>query len=723
MMCTFLSAGDLLLLKLSMAVVIRLQGLPDSAGTADIRWYFQGLFIPKGGVHIIGGTFGEAFIVFASDEHARLAVSRSGGIVQGSRINLFLSSRAEMNSAIEMSHKLAEEEAAYEIDAVVNQCRSAVPNCQLDSTGNNSNMSWCNSGPSCNSATNSAPCKPTAYLFVCGMPESISEHEIKVFFHKLNILEVILLINVNGQTTGDFFVKLSSPQDATEAVMRGNGKQMGSRILSVAYATESQWIAAGGRVGVPAVEGMPKMAPSHSFPERYSPSQSWCQSPKTCVSSSCDDKPKKAPRYSSSKSYSQSRSRSRSPKRYRSSSHDKAKKAHRHSLSRSYSRSRSRSRSPRKYKDSYLDDRPKKASKRSVLKNYSRSRSQSRSPKKYTSLSRSCSPRKQDFYIRMKHLIDSIEKRDIKKFFKGAELTDDQIRFLYNEQHRKTEAFVTFKKEIDYFNALCRHKEPLNNCTAYIFPISKKAMLDELKHLETTRKTENRERKRSVSHAFQKNCLYVRNLPCDVSKNDVKQFFYGFDLSNNDIHLLCDTAGVGLGEALVQFRSEDEAAKAELLNRKTFLETEVLLRLITKEQMKKLSTNILPELPKPSPSLSDSAVNKTVLPQSGSYCSQMISFPEVMFQPHQHEFLQNAVNVKTAAASVKLENLPFMVNFEEVFNFFHGYHILPESLTIQSSLDGTEAVIILRSYEEAVAAVQQLNGRPLGKNKIRVSLV
>ena len=44
-----------------MAVVIHLQGVPIAVGTMD----FSGLTIPDGGVHIVGGELGEAFIVFA----------------------------------------------------------------------------------------------------------------------------------------------------------------------------------------------------------------------------------------------------------------------------------------------------------------------------------------------------------------------------------------------------------------------------------------------------------------------------------------------------------------------------------------------------------------------------------------------------------------------------------------------------------------------------------
>ena len=47
-----------------MNVIIRLQNLPWSANASDIRQYFKGLQIPEGGVHIVGGENGDAFIAF-----------------------------------------------------------------------------------------------------------------------------------------------------------------------------------------------------------------------------------------------------------------------------------------------------------------------------------------------------------------------------------------------------------------------------------------------------------------------------------------------------------------------------------------------------------------------------------------------------------------------------------------------------------------------------------
>ncbi|CAL1291570.1 unnamed protein product [Larinioides sclopetarius] len=84
-----------------MSIIIRLQNLPLSAKSGDIRHFFGGLRIPNGGVHIVGGEKGDAFIAFESDEDARLAMRKDGGKLMGSRVKLYLSSYMEMQHEIE----------------------------------------------------------------------------------------------------------------------------------------------------------------------------------------------------------------------------------------------------------------------------------------------------------------------------------------------------------------------------------------------------------------------------------------------------------------------------------------------------------------------------------------------------------------------------------------------------------------------------------------------
>ncbi|XP_072168820.1 uncharacterized protein [Diadema setosum] len=89
-------------------IILRLQGLPWSATAKDIRQYFEGLSIPDGGVHIIGGEEGDVFIAFTTDDDARKAMQRQKQPLCGSRIMLLLSSKAEMQEVIAESRATAQ---------------------------------------------------------------------------------------------------------------------------------------------------------------------------------------------------------------------------------------------------------------------------------------------------------------------------------------------------------------------------------------------------------------------------------------------------------------------------------------------------------------------------------------------------------------------------------------------------------------------------------------
>ncbi|KAG5454823.1 hypothetical protein CSKR_108372 [Clonorchis sinensis] len=90
-----------------MSVIIRLQNLPMSANASNIRRFFGGLAIPEGGVHIVGGTDGDAFIAFATDEDARKAMLLDRQAINGAPVRLFLSSKTEMQSVIESARSSA----------------------------------------------------------------------------------------------------------------------------------------------------------------------------------------------------------------------------------------------------------------------------------------------------------------------------------------------------------------------------------------------------------------------------------------------------------------------------------------------------------------------------------------------------------------------------------------------------------------------------------------
>ncbi|XP_052032062.1 RNA-binding protein 12B-B [Apodemus sylvaticus] len=486
-----------------MAVVIRLLGLPFIAGPVDIRHFFNGLTIPDGGVHIIGGKVGEAFIIFATDEDARRAISRSGGFIKDSSVELFLSSKVEMQKTIEMKRtarvgrgrpgsgasgvgnmyhfidSLREEERHSGYGSLVNQ-----------DAGFHTN----GTGPDLRPRKTRPLKAENPYLFLRGLPYLVNEDDVRVFFSGLCVDGVILLKHHDGRNNGDAIVKFASCVDASGG-LKCHRSFMGSRFIEVMQGSEQQWIEFGG------------------------------------TASKGGDSP-----------------------RMRSEEHSPSRRINgRHFRNRSHSKSRTRSRSP------------------------------------------------VGFYVHLKNLSLNTNKRDLRNLFRDTDLSNDQIKFLYKDERRTRYAFVMFKNQKDYNTALGLHKTVLQYRPVLIDPVSRKEMVKILECYEKKRPLSlEKGRPGCVSQKYsqegfscsgQKLCIYIRNLPFDVTKGEVQKFFADFSLVEDDIYLLRDDKGVGLGEALVRFKSEEQAMKAERLNRQRFLGIEVLLRLISEEQMQEFGVN------------------------------------------------------------------------------------------------------------------------------------
>ncbi|XP_074056278.1 RNA-binding protein 12B isoform X4 [Macrotis lagotis] len=762
-MCTFLSAGHYWLwFELSMAVVIRLQGLPVIAGPVDIRHFFSGLNIPDGGVHIIGGEIGEAFIIFATDEDARRAMSRSGGFIKDSPVELFLSSKTEMQNTIEMKRKRFDRGGR---ELISGSKRPGSSSSGASGVGSLSNLVEAikkginkpgydpSDDPEAGFHTNGTrhgimgPRKETRmfksdnrYLFLRGLPYSATEDEVRAFFPGLCVDGVILLKHPTGRNNGDCLVKFATSHDALGGLQR-HRHYMGSRFVEVSPASEQQWIDCGGSIDI--------------------------------------------------KDEVHFRSEERSPQR---------------GINDAHSKKRSRSKSPRRVKR------------------------RSRSPHKY------------GFYVHLKNLSLSVEKRDIKNFFRDTDLASDQIKFLYKDQKRTGSAFVMFKTLRDYNSALALHKFILFHRQVLIDPISKKTMLKFIECYEKKRSgSVGRERPGHIpeknyreGHSGPKLCIYIRNFPFDVTKVEVQKFFAGFSIDEDDVYLLYDDKGVGLGEALVKFKSEEQAMKAESLNRRRFLGTEVLLRLISEEQMQEFGVNISSV---PGEKMQDHSQTRDRDEHSHSVDTQGLSVhsfgPPGKFRHPPEDFRQQPDNFRHPpddfrhppdrhppddfrhppdrhppddfrhppdrhppddfrqpdnfrpppddfmcppddfrgprpfmnfgppegepfgrfdfgnnnmggfpegrfmsdpnfncgsgrVTPIKIMNLPFKANVNEILDFFHGYGVIPESVSIQYNEQGLplgEAIVAMVNYDEAMAAINDLNDRPVGPRKVKLILL
>ncbi|GAB4856037.1 hypothetical protein Ancab_024676 [Ancistrocladus abbreviatus] len=87
--------------------LLRLRGLPFSAGKEDIMEFFKEFVLSEAGIHITfnpdGRPTGEAFVKFASPEDSQAAMAKDRKTLGSRYIELFISSPQELNDALSRS--------------------------------------------------------------------------------------------------------------------------------------------------------------------------------------------------------------------------------------------------------------------------------------------------------------------------------------------------------------------------------------------------------------------------------------------------------------------------------------------------------------------------------------------------------------------------------------------------------------------------------------------
>lgn len=624
-----------------MVVVIRLQGLRITAGSEDIRKFFTGLSIPDGGVHIIGGEDDEAFILFASDEDARRAMKRSGGCIRGSPVKLFLSSQTEMQNILERSTKIVklEEKRQFEENPRCSR-RSMEPE--------HGQRLSIRSGVVPEPQDFSKP--DDFYVFLRGMPFSVTEMDVSNFFDGLVIDEIVLLKNRHGLNNGNGLVKFRNSADVYEALKRDR-EYIGARYVEVSRASADYWYQTTGRL-----------------PETVNRQISL--------------------------------ERDRSPLRSDRNVH------------------RPRAQSPLAQRSNLTDD---------------------------------------EYCVLLENLSYAAEKEDIQNLFQNAKLENDQILHLVSGDGKRTRSsFVLFKSLHDYCEALSHEKRLFFNRWVYTRPISREKMiallesqsLDEGGDFE---RPQHQPLSQPRSTDSEKRVVFAQNLPFDVRKVEIMDFFHGFDITEDKVILLHDRNGAGVGRALVVFQSEADALRALALNGRRFLGSGVVLKCISHSQMQQVSgespmheqtlrkehysdrrgddyhSDDYPDYRNPYDGNGTMGKRQSQPNRDWDYeCSSA--------GPRRQQDRESGVNDDfgpqmehfDGPTQVQLINLPFQIRTEEIYDFCYGYRLIPGSVSLQYEQSGKptgSATAAFESRREAMIAMAELSGRPIGPRKVQLLLL
>ncbi|XP_044064585.1 RNA binding motif protein 12Ba isoform X2 [Siniperca chuatsi] len=575
-----------------MTIILRLQGLDVKAGTEDIRAFFERVHIPDGGVYIVGGSLREAFIAFTTERDAQLAMRLTGNVLKGSKVTLHISCMEELEHKLK---SLLKRKKPSPVQPKVKRPKPSPDASLLPLNAWPHNPNTANPPP-----TTAQPLNPntekvpqpvypdisnlqlsnansldsnTAFLLgICTVLQGIqSSHlrdnseaaprfdlpktdckvvvsdEVSAPEQTLNsgpgyvrlfglpataTKEVIChffrgltvqeaIVNIKLGLRHCCLVKFANMQDACDALLF-NQQSLGPVCVEVRGATEKMWTSA-----------VQECEKALDVGERVKPKQS----------------PLRETANHRQKSTSALQIRWRSVNRLPSKSPKK----------------------PRPDGDST------------------------------TALSPTM-----EYIVMVRNLPKKMTKTEIKELFGCPNIAHKNVLHLLDKEGNRTDtAFLFFNRTADYDYAMNLSGCHVGSDAIEVSSITKKMMRDmmaktkprSLQHgLKTyIKKKPNKKRKSDSVETPEEapsmnpdpaaqTCLFVRNMPADVQKSQIKKLFCKYKVKTDNITLLLDSDGKGIGEALVQFKSQKLAELAQRLHGQDFLGAKVLLTSIDVKQ-------------------------------------------------------------------------------------------------------------------------------------------
>ncbi|XP_038136774.1 copine-1 isoform X1 [Cyprinodon tularosa] len=631
-----------------MAVVIRLQGLPIVAGTMDIRHFFSGLTIPDGGVHIVGGEHGEAFIVFATDEDARLGMMRTGGSIKGSKVSLLLSSKTEMQNMIELSRRRFEAGAgpvdiAAPTAGNTNRQPSASSIPTVQSGGGGRSGSHGNQGfntPVSVAAVSSAQDQPankaatTMTNVVPSFPNNYSSTPtISTALSSLSAgpPPISALANMPSMPPMNTMpsIPVPPPVSTLPPVPSVAPLSQGPPVPPMSHLPHMPSLPPF-NPSLPPPTGMgsalPLGAPNPMLFNPLSPLASLglrahMKAAAAATTGSGTSNPDEFYVLLQNLPFScsemdireffrglgvdgvrlmrdgQGRPNGRAMVKFflPQDSFEALKRGGGMMGQRYIEISPG---SDHQWASMYDNRVSHMSHNMGKLNNEPPDQQHCRTnvnPGGRDHRDRSRSPHRQDFCVYLKGLPYEANKRQIKEFFNNLAIVDDSIFIAYGPNGRATgEGFLEFKSEQDYKAGLGAHMQYMGSRFIQVHPISRKGMLEKIDAIRK-RDTTQGDGKNPDSMKAPRNCVHISNIPYNISKKDVRAFFDGIGIYEETLKVLTDSNGNGLGQAILQLRAEEDARKTERLHRQKLNGRDAFVHLVTFEQMMEIERNPPPQ--------------------------------------------------------------------------------------------------------------------------------
>ncbi|KAM4582514.1 RNA-binding protein 12 isoform 1-T2 [Fundulus diaphanus] len=632
-----------------MAVVIRLQGLPIVAGTMDIRHFFSGLTIPDGGVHIVGGEHGEAFIVFATDEDARLGMMRTGGSIKGSKVSLLLSSKTEMQNMIELSRRRFEagggpvEIAASTAGNANRQPQAAsIPTVQSGAggrSGSHGNQGFSNTpasvaavGSSQEQTANKA--SPTMTNVVPSFPNNYSSTPtISTALSSLNAgpPPISALANMSSMPPMATLptIAVPPPVSTLAPVPSVTPLSQGPPVPPMSHLPHMSSLPPF-NPSLPPPSGLASGLPlgTHN-PMLFNPLsplaslglQAHMKAAAVAATGAGAPNPDELYIVLQNLPFScsemevrelfrglgvegvrlqrdgQGRPNGRAVVKFfmPQDSFEALKRGGGMMGQRFIEISPGSEHQWASFGDSRISQMSHNISKLHNEPQDQQHRRINAGAGGRDQRDRSRSPHRQEFCVYLKGLPYEANKRQIKEFFNNLAIVEDSVFISYGPNGRATgEGFLEFKTEQDYKSGLGAHMQYMGSRFIQVHPISRKGMLEKIDAIRK-REAAQGDGKSTDGMKAPRNCVHISNIPYNISKKDVRAFFDGIGIYEETLKVLTDSNGNGLGQAILQLQTEEDARKTDRLHRQKLNGRDAFVHLVTFEQMKEIERNPPPQ--------------------------------------------------------------------------------------------------------------------------------
>ncbi|XP_019948125.2 RNA binding motif protein 12Ba [Paralichthys olivaceus] len=596
-----------------MVIILRLQGLDVKAGTEDIRKFFKCLFIPNGGVYIVGGSLREAFIAFTTERDGQLAMQHSGDLLKGSEVTLHISSMAELELKLKLQMKRKKEEKLQmkrkkeKLQVKTKDVKLQMKRKEELQMKNKKKPSPTSQGvkrpqpspdanqPSLNALDHNTLNPPSSTAW--SLDPRIAKLR-QPLHQNISTLETSAVHTLDPNTA--FLLGMCTVLQGLQSSNPGQNDEADSTHDVCDFVRKPE-LSLDSSPGYVRLFGLPASATKEDICHFFSglEVQEVIVNVKLGLSHACLVKFANVEDACNALHFNQQflgpicvEVRGATEKMWTSAlqecenGFDDGKRGKLHPMPH-------RETANSKQTAPSLPLRKRRSDQLSP-------NNQIKKPRPYSDSSSILCP-KMDYIVMACNLPTKMTKTEIKELFQCPNIAHKNVLHLLDKEGNRTDtAFLIFNCSEDYDYAINLNGCHVGSAIIEVLSITKGKMKDMMAKTHPRRvmpdmmkpnqkkksdPLETQERPTLHSNTDAQTCLFVRNLPSDVNVSQIKNLFCKYKLMEDNISLLHDSDGNGIGEALVQFRSQKLAALAQGLSGQDFLGAQVLLTCISVKQM------------------------------------------------------------------------------------------------------------------------------------------